>query len=233
MSAPSTSECNALRYFYPGSTARNGNLVFLPPGVAYLTGEDAGALLELDGVDMGRWRARYQHVELEGWAVVDDDTPLEFRADRKTLDISLERRADPPARVPPQGDVIQGLENVDVAHIANQADGARDGYFGVGIVGGKNEANQGTLWRSAYQLGAAFTYTVGARFEKSSADTTKTWTTYRCTRTRTGTRSRRILRTTQSGSRWRWEGRRCVRSHTPTGRCTCSGVKITGCRRRC
>jgi tRNA(Leu) C34 or U34 (ribose-2'-O)-methylase TrmL len=176
MSAPSTSECNALRYFYPGSTARNGNLVFLPPGVAYLTGEDAGALLELDGVDMGRWRARYQHVELEGWAVVDDDTPLEFRADRKTLDISLERRADPPARVPPQGDVIQGLENVDVAHIANQADGARDGYFGVGIVGGKNEANQGTLWRSAYQLGAAFTYTVGARFEKSSADTTKTWT---------------------------------------------------------
>ena len=166
MSAPSTSECNALRYFYPGSTARNGNLVFLPPGVAYLTGEDAGALLELDGVDMGRWRARYQHAELEGWAVVDDDTPLEFRADRRTLDISLERRADPPARVPPPGDVIQGLENVDVAHVSNPADGARDGYFGVGIVGGKNEANQGTLWRSAYQLGAAFTYTVGARFDE-------------------------------------------------------------------
>ena len=38
MSAPSTSERNALRYFYPGSTARNGNLVFLAPGVRSLTG---------------------------------------------------------------------------------------------------------------------------------------------------------------------------------------------------
>ena len=52
----------------------------------------------------------------------------------------------------------------------------RDGFFGIGIVGGKNETNQGTLWRSAWQLGAAFTFTVGARFEKTSADTTKTWT---------------------------------------------------------
>ena len=50
MSAPSTSERNALRYFYPGSTARNGNLVFLAPGVRSLTGAEAGELLSLDGV---------------------------------------------------------------------------------------------------------------------------------------------------------------------------------------
>eukprot|EP01047_Picozoa_sp_COSAG01_P129466 COSAG01_NODE_58919_length_303_cov_0.759804_1_plen_52_part_10 len=36
-----------------------------------------------------------------------------------------------------------------------------DGFFGIGIVHGKSRANQGTLWRSAYQLGAAFTFTVG------------------------------------------------------------------------
>ena len=41
----------------------------------------------------------------------------------------------------------------------------QSGYFGVGIVNGKSEANQGTLWRSAYQLGASFIFTVGARFD--------------------------------------------------------------------
>ena len=43
------------------------------------------------------------------------------------------------------------------------ASSERDGYFGIGILGGKNEANQGTLWRSAWQLGAAFTFTVVGR----------------------------------------------------------------------
>jgi len=28
-------------------------------------------------------------------------------------------------------------------------------YFGIGIYQGKTESNVGTLWRSAYQLGAA------------------------------------------------------------------------------
>ena len=182
MSAPSTSERNALRYFYPGSTARNGNLVFLAPGVRSLTGADAGELLSLDGVDLSRWRARYQHDEYEGWAAVLDDTALEFRGDRRTLDLSLERRADPLERRAPLSspERIPGLENIETRArgvvVPAPGDESRDGYFGIGIVGGKNEANQGTLWRSAYQLGAAFTYTVGARFEKSSSDTTKTWT---------------------------------------------------------
>ena len=35
--------------------------------------------------------------------------------------------------------------------------------FRVGVVGGVNEHNNGTLWRSAWQLGCAFTFTVGAR----------------------------------------------------------------------
>ena len=182
MSAPSTSERNALRYFYPGSTARNGNLVFLAPGVRSLTGAEAGELLSLDGVDLSRWRARYQHDEYEGWAAVQDDTALEFRGDRRTLDLSLERRADPLERRAPLSspERIPGLENIETRArgvvVPAPGDESRDGYFGIGIVGGKNEANQGTLWRSAYQLGAAFTYTVGARFEKSSSDTTKTWT---------------------------------------------------------
>lgn len=48
-------------------------------------------------------------------------------------------------------------------------------YFGIGIVCGKTPENLGTLWRSAEQLGAAFIFTVGARYKRQSADTLKTW----------------------------------------------------------
>jgi tRNA G18 (ribose-2'-O)-methylase SpoU len=49
------------------------------------------------------------------------------------------------------------------------------GYFGIGIYHGKTETNVGTLWRSAYQLGAAFVFTVGRRYTPQSSDTLKSW----------------------------------------------------------
>ena len=49
------------------------------------------------------------------------------------------------------------------------------GFFGIGIYHTKTEANVGTLWRSAYQLGASFIFTVGRRYKKQASDTTKTW----------------------------------------------------------
>ena len=46
-----------------------------------------------------------------------------------------------------------------------------DGYFGIGILSPKTEQNVGTLWRSAYQLGASVLYTIGGRYKSSSSDT--------------------------------------------------------------
>ena len=51
--------------------------------------------------------------------------------------------------------------------------GAEAGYFGVGVVRPKHEANVGTLWRSAWQMGAGFMFTVGARFKYEASDTTQ------------------------------------------------------------
>lgn len=45
------------------------------------------------------------------------------------------------------------------------------GYFEIGIFRGKTAANVGTLWRSAYQMGAAGIFTVGARYPKQASDT--------------------------------------------------------------
>lgn len=50
------------------------------------------------------------------------------------------------------------------------------GYFGIGIESGKTPKNLGTLWRSAHAFGAAFIFTVGARYPANrSTDTTKAW----------------------------------------------------------
>jgi len=48
------------------------------------------------------------------------------------------------------------------------------GYFGIGILNSKKSVNLGTLWRSAYQLGASFIFTIGRRYSYQSSDTCKT-----------------------------------------------------------
>lgn len=48
------------------------------------------------------------------------------------------------------------------------------GYFEIGIYHTKIPQNLGTLWRSAYQLGASGIFTIGRRYEKQASDTCKT-----------------------------------------------------------
>ena len=45
------------------------------------------------------------------------------------------------------------------------------GYFEIGIYNPKSECNVGTLWRSAYQLGASGIFTIGRRYKRQSSDT--------------------------------------------------------------
>jgi tRNA G18 (ribose-2'-O)-methylase SpoU len=49
------------------------------------------------------------------------------------------------------------------------------GYFGIGIYQAKRTENVGLLWRGAYQLGAAFIFTIGQRYKPQSSDVFKTW----------------------------------------------------------
>ncbi|CAE8601087.1 unnamed protein product [Polarella glacialis] len=59
------------------------------------------------------------------------------------------------------------------------------GWFAVGIYRGKSEMNHGTLWRSAYQMGAAFIFTVQPRhgaLQAGSPDTTRAWAHMPCFR---------------------------------------------------
>jgi len=48
-------------------------------------------------------------------------------------------------------------------------------YFEIGIYNTKTEVNVGTLWRSAYQLGAQGIFTIGKRYKRQASDTPKAW----------------------------------------------------------
>lgn len=48
---------------------------------------------------------------------------------------------------------------------------SKRGYFGIGIWNYMHEVNIGTLFRSAYALGADFIYTIGRAYRKQSSDT--------------------------------------------------------------
>jgi len=45
------------------------------------------------------------------------------------------------------------------------------GYFEIGIYQPKTDTNVGTLWRSAYQLGAQGIFTIGRRYKRQASDT--------------------------------------------------------------
>jgi tRNA G18 (ribose-2'-O)-methylase SpoU len=49
------------------------------------------------------------------------------------------------------------------------------GYFGIGILNPKIEENIGTLWRSAFIMGASFIFTIGKRYKEQASDTPKSW----------------------------------------------------------
>ena len=49
------------------------------------------------------------------------------------------------------------------------------GYFEIGIYHGKTAANIGTLWRSAFQLGASGIFTIGKRYSRQASDTVKAY----------------------------------------------------------
>ena len=51
----------------------------------------------------------------------------------------------------------------------------RQGYCAIGIYRGKTEHNLGTLWRTAYILGASYIFTIDNKYKKQSSDVLRTW----------------------------------------------------------
>ena len=52
---------------------------------------------------------------------------------------------------------------------------ANEQFFGIGIYQPKTEHNIGTLWRSAYILGASFIFIIDGKYVHQMSDTSKAW----------------------------------------------------------
>lgn len=54
-------------------------------------------------------------------------------------------------------------------------DRSEEQFFGIGIYQPKTAHNIGTLWRSAYILGASYIFIVDGKYNHQTSDTAKTW----------------------------------------------------------
>lgn len=52
---------------------------------------------------------------------------------------------------------------------------AEERYFGIGIYKPKTEENVGSLWRTAFVLGASYIFVIDAKYKKKSSDVLKVW----------------------------------------------------------
>ena len=167
-----------LRYMYPGSTPKNGRVLELagtPDAGDTVGGARCAALLTDDGADLGRWRVRVYDNALDGWRLLGDGLTHECwnvvgaRGELRRCELQLEEKPQPDAST-------SGMDGLELSACRAPPVGEQNGYFGIGIYNGKNSQNLGTLWRSAYQLGAAFAFVIGHRFKKEASDTPKSWT---------------------------------------------------------
>lgn len=50
-----------------------------------------------------------------------------------------------------------------------------EGYYAIGVYKHKTDHNIGTLWRTAYILGAKYIFTIGTKYKKQSSDVVRAW----------------------------------------------------------
>ena len=99
------------------------------------------------------------------------DIKLFHRPTRPSVDLenvmeSIIKQTPPSSTVEQTTDALQAK--------SNSIPGGKlklNGYFGIAIIHPKTCENVGTLWRSAFQLGASVLYTIGQRYKGSSTDT--------------------------------------------------------------
>ena len=177
----------ALRVHYAGESARNGRVVRLDQAVSTRGDVLLRALADAN-VDLRIVAPFYYDSELEGWAPLRPESevasaPAEAVGGPPRIEVRLERRAFSDRRPLPDATQLRAaLGACAVATVGGEGDAepssssGADGYFGIGIYDSKTPENVGSLWRAAYQLGAAFIYTIGHRnaWEKS-CDTYKSW----------------------------------------------------------
>ena len=152
--------------------------------VVVVTAADVLAALRRDGVDLDVFYATAYETEESGgaWVRLDPEGDAQAAAavsgaagSRAEAEAGAEGGAALTFTLPAEDATKR--PRIDVKLFRRQALAAKgalehSGFFAMGIVGAKTTQNIGSLWRSAYQLGASYIFTVGARYAKTQATDT-------------------------------------------------------------
>lgn len=151
----STGQRRKIRYRFAGERPDDSRLLSVPEG------GDALAALSL-AVDFHRFTPHiYSHVD-EAWVALTPSNACDAAFCPPTERGHLDVRLWPRASSLPSTDLSDGAE----LQCDSAAAGLSASFFGIGIVRSKAAPNHGSVWRSALQLGASFTFTVGASFSR-------------------------------------------------------------------
>jgi tRNA(Leu) C34 or U34 (ribose-2'-O)-methylase TrmL len=157
MAAGAPGERWALRYYYAGEDASDGRLLPLPGGADAPPTAAAAVALLAGAVDLALFAPHVRPAADDAWVpLVASGAPAAAGPARR-LDVRLWPAAPPP----PAGPAAAAALTCDSA-----AAGLTASFFGIGIARGRSVANHGTVWRTALQMGAAFTFTVGAGYSR-------------------------------------------------------------------
>lgn len=189
-----------LRFIYRGEVLRNGRVLLLPKTVLSEAVVRGSTILESlasaeANVPLHRLVPYYYDCDLEGWRRLScESTVLVRDTGLARVEVMLEQPATTHESMSTPFATHGRAASLALRHATSLASGASacvaedlseltaavnsmdTGYFGVGVYNSKSAENVGTLWRSAFMLGASFLFTVGSRnaWEKS-ADTYKAW----------------------------------------------------------
>ena len=175
---PAACDVVGVRVFHSGSPASRGKVVLCKSdGDSVMTGHALRAVVA-ELADLDHFDAFWYSAAWDGWVRLEtgQSVPVTHHGERR-IDVRVEPRQ----------------HKLAATHEGH--------FFGIGIVRGKTESNHGLLWRTAYQMGASFVFTVGARFESRVDGMTDTYACSRTVRSALETCIPRIGRERQSAGR--------------------------------
>uniref|UniRef100_A0A7S3PKA4 tRNA/rRNA methyltransferase SpoU type domain-containing protein n=1 Tax=Aplanochytrium stocchinoi TaxID=215587 RepID=A0A7S3PKA4_9STRA len=149
--------------------------------------QDLATVLEENNISLVKWKVFYYdeceqafvHLKADSLVPISYSKPLEIgEVVTKKVDhaiyVTLENNRMPTGNY---HQIKTKVENC-LQTQENNASNPDSGWFSIGIYRGKVEANHGTLWRSSYQFGAAFVFSIGARYKSRIEKRTDTFNTY-------------------------------------------------------
>merc|ERR1712137_803956 len=195
-----------VRVYYQGQRPRTGKLFPILSDftreenqtVAHVEGKNILHLVKENIREIDLFRPMWYDDDLEGFLALEESTKIKVTARPYRINVVLEPNSPPP--ISPVDTIMlraiqashcpnveldqQEKENEEIQRRSRSDPDWRDsskefsGWFGIGIFRGKTSANHGTLWRSAYQLGASFVFSVGARYAPKVEDVTDVYNSW-------------------------------------------------------